>query len=122
VPTARCQGWGHPSPSLIAALHTHRGRPRGDDAAQLLSGTRAWRLHRRCSGLLQALWSGHKRRRLPGRHAQDADVHCTSHRDTPVLPLQDIVIRLYLTTFIKTLLIFMLITLNLFIVAVFYYR
>lgn len=38
------------------------------------------------------------------------------------LPLQDIVIRLYLTTFIKTLLIFMLITLNLFIVAVFYYR
>jgi hypothetical protein len=36
--------------------------------------------------------------------------------------LQDIVIRLYLTTFIKTLLIFMLITLNLFIVAVFYYR
>ena len=42
--------------------------------------------------------------------------------DILVLLLQDIVIRLYLTTFIKTLLIFMLITLNLFIVAVFYYR
>ena len=38
------------------------------------------------------------------------------------LLVQDIVIRLYLTTFIKTLLIFMLITLNLFIIAVFYYR
>ena len=38
------------------------------------------------------------------------------------LLVQDIVIRLYLTTFIKTLLIFMLITLNLFIIAAFYYR
>jgi hypothetical protein len=35
---------------------------------------------------------------------------------------QDIVIRLYVTTFIKTLLIFMLVTLNLFIIAIFYYR
>lgn len=41
---------------------------------------------------------------------------------TKGLPVQDIVIRLYVTTFIKTLLIFMLVTLNLFIIAIFYYR